>query len=68
MDFWLFKKQLLEPMAAAVEHIRDCERCQRIYIATYESVDEASAWPGPFFVLDLCSRELRECPRWPAGI
>ena len=63
-----YKKQLIEGMVAAVEHIRDCERCQRVYIATFETVDEVSASPRPFFVLDQCSRELRECPRWPAGI
>jgi len=63
-----YKKQLVERMVAAVEHIRDCERCQRVYGATFESVDEASASPRPFFALDQCSRELRECPRWPAGI
>jgi hypothetical protein len=57
-----YKKQLIERMVAAVEHIRDCERCQRIYSVTYESIDEASVWPGPFFVLDKGSRELRECP------
>jgi hypothetical protein len=68
MPGMFYKKQLIEPMVAAVEHIRDCERCQRVYIATFESVDEASASPGPFFVLDQCRRELRECPRWPAGI
>ena len=58
-----YKKQLLEQMVAAVEHIRDCERCQRIYSATLESVDEVSVWSRPFLVLDQCSRELRECAR-----
>ena len=68
MPGMFYKKQLIERMVAAVEHIRDCDHCQRVYSATFESVDEASVSPGPFFVLDQCSRELRECPRWPAGI
>jgi len=56
---------------AAGEHIRDCERCRRVYAAACDAVkDYALTRRGlnPRLVLEECSRELHECERWPIGI
>jgi len=61
-------RQAIRRMVAAVEHIRDCERCRRVYDASLAESDKVSVLPRPFMVLDQCLRELRGCERWPNGI
>jgi len=59
----------IERMIAAVEHIRDCERCCRVYRTAFTAMSEAQNYePHPWQVLQQCSRELHDCERWPAGI
>src|SRR6516225_9449950 len=69
-------KQSIDSLEAAAEHIRDCERCRRVYAAACDAVKRyvlaasttaggvsIPASPGlhPRFVLEECSRELHEC-------
>ena len=79
----ILKKQAIRRMVAAPEHIRDCERCSRIYGAAFDAAVEAVrttqpealhwyehlAWPPhPYKVLEQCIRELRHCERWPRDV
>jgi len=66
------KRQAINRMIAMAEHIRDCERCCRVYGVAFDSVSEAhgEAYANlyltfPFAVLQHCFRELRECEDWP---
>ena len=59
-------------MIAAAEHVRDCERCRRVYAVAFDVVLEARGEPYanvylafPFAALQHCFRELRECEGWP---
>jgi hypothetical protein len=70
-----FKKNAIDGMVAATEHIRDCERCRRVYGAAFNVTSEAHRekgikWipPSPWEVFFHCSRELRACEHWPNGI
>jgi hypothetical protein len=61
-------------MVAVTEHIRDCERCRRVYGAAFDATSEVDRekgvqWipPHPWKVLEQCLRELRECEHFPAG-
>jgi len=67
------KKQSIDSLVAAAEHIRDCERCRRVYGAAFDALKEKNPvihypQPHPRFVLEECSRELHACERWPIGI
>ena len=79
----ILKKQAIARMVAAPEHIRDCERCRRIYGAAFDAALEAIretypseparleilAWPPhPYKVLWECMRDLRHCERWPRDV
>jgi hypothetical protein len=62
-------------MVAITEHIRDCERCHRVYSAawrvmveTHEKVGIPWIGPNPWKVYEQCSRELHACGHWPAGL
>ena len=64
------KKQCIDRMVAATEHIRDCERCRRVYGVSFDIVLEAFRkelptmyieYPPPFRVLEQCSPELHQC-------
>ena len=57
-------------MVAAVEHIRDCKRCRRVFGTAFAVLMQEGApyTPPPFGVLDQCSRELHQCAHWPKGI
>jgi hypothetical protein len=63
------KREAIEGMFAAVEHIRACERCRRVYGAAFDVLRQEGSpvWPS-FRVLDQCARELRACEHWPKGI
>jgi len=65
-----FKRQAIAGLVAAVEHIRDCDRCRRVYGAAFDVLMEEGApyTPPPWRVLDQCLRELHECEHWPKGI
>lgn len=64
------KKRAIEAMVAATEHIRDCERCRRVYGAAFDVFRQEGAPypPNPWTVLRQSSQELHECERWPKGI
>jgi len=79
----LLKQHAIRRMVAVPEHIRDCERCYRIYGAAFDAAVEALgkpppelpqwlehlAWPPhPYKVLEQCIRELRHCERWPRDV
>jgi len=62
--------QAIKGMLAALEHIRDCDRCSRIYGAAFDVFREEGAPypPIPWTVLHQCLRELHQCGHWPKGI
>jgi hypothetical protein len=73
----LLKSQAIDRLVAVAEHIRDCERCRRVYGVAFDIVLEALReeyrtlyweYPPPFRVLEQCFRELHGCEHWPAGI
>jgi len=65
----LIAKNAIDLMVVAVEHIRDCERCGRLYGAALDVLRQERGYePHPWRVLDHCSRELHECEHWPKGI
>jgi len=66
----LLKKWAIDGMVAAVEHIRDCERCRRIYGAGYDVLRQEGSpfMPNPWTVYFQCSQELHACEQWPKGI
>jgi hypothetical protein len=68
-----YKKQSIGFLVVAAEHIRDCERCRRVYGAAFDALKEKNPaihapQPHPRFVLQECWRELHACERWPIGI
>jgi hypothetical protein len=72
-----YKKYSIDRMVAATEHIRECERCRRVYGVGFDIVLEAYRkelptmyieYPPPFRVLEQCFRELHQCEHWPKGI
>ncbi len=79
----ILKKQAIDRMVAVPEHIRDCERCRRIYGAAFDAALAAIrethssnptrldifAWPPHSYkVLWECMRDLRHCERWPRDV
>ena len=66
----LLMKGAIDGMVAAVEHVRDCERCRRVYGAALNVARQEGAPipPNPWTAFFLCSRELHECEHWPEGI
>ena len=80
----ILMKQAIDRMVAVPEHIRDCERCRRIYGVAFDTELEALrkthpvdplrwiehlAWPPhPYKVLWECIRDLRHCERWPRDV
>ena len=65
-----YKKYCVDRMVTATEHIRDCERCRRVYGAAFEAMKEESGAyvMSPWNVYFQCSRELHGCEHWPKGI
>ena len=68
----VLKRQAIDRMIAAAEHIRDCERCRRLYGVAFDTVLEPLRernptlyWEFPFAVLEECLGELRDCEDWP---
>ena len=65
-------KRSIELMIVAAEHIRDCERCRRVYAAAFDVVRQeylsGVQVPHPWMALDQCRRELHDCEHWPKGI
>jgi hypothetical protein len=60
----LRKRQAIDRLVAAAEHIRDCERCRRVYSVAFDIVLEALReeyrtlyweYPPPFTVLEHAS-------------
>ena len=80
MSDWKFKirvEMAVKRMLAVALHIRDCERCHRIYGAAFEVSIEANpeiphgVWayaPNSYKVLEACIRDLRDCERWPTDV
>jgi hypothetical protein len=77
MSDYILKRQAIDRMVAVAEHIRDCQRCRRVYGVAFDIVLEALRkeyptlyweYPPPFRVLEQCSRELHECEHRPMGI
>ncbi len=66
----MLKKQAIGGMCAAVEHIRDCQRCRRIYAVAFEVFRQEGTLStlNPWTVCFHCSRELHEYKHWPNGI
>ena len=66
----LLKRWAIEGMVSAAEHIRDCERCRRIYGSAFDVMRQEGApfTPNPWGVYFQCSKELHECEHWPKGI
>ena len=69
------KRQAINRMFAVAEHIRDCERCRRLYGVVFDSVLEPIReknptlyWEFPFAVLEECLAELCRCENWPQGL
>ena len=64
---------LLKAQVAAAEHIRDCDRCRRLFeVAIEEAAQSGNESLGsafnPFQVTAHIRLELRACPDWPKGI
>jgi len=71
--------QAIDRLVSATQHIRDCERCRRVFEATFEAIgetdnvakglpEELPAAPNPWGVMLEALRELRACKEWPIGI
>jgi len=79
----ILMKQAIDRMVAVPEHIRDCDRCRRIYGAAFDTELDALrgthpdplgrveilAWPPHSYkVLWECIRDLRHCEHWPRDV
>jgi len=47
-----YKKQSIDLLVAAAEHIRDCERRRRVYGAAFDAAIEKNRLPPPLQHLD----------------
>jgi predicted anti-sigma-YlaC factor YlaD len=72
----LWTSVALNAQVAAAEHVRDCDKCRRLFEIAFEEaelsdhlvVSENVMYPNPFFVMTQILRELRRCPNWPKSI
>lgn len=70
----------IDTMVATLQHIRDCERCNRLYATAVEASMEAKneiddeiygkgkprpAWAPLYKILEDCLRDLHQCENWP---
>jgi hypothetical protein len=72
----LWGRILLKAQVQAAEHIRDCPRCERLFLVAFEAADsewielnqvKTGASDGWAIIKELLP-EFRQCGGWPPGI
>ena len=76
--FKIHLEMVIKGMVAVALHIRDCERCHRVYGAAFEASIAAKPEisgsimgvyaPFSYEVLVESLRDLRGCESWPRGV
>ena len=71
----LYGRLVLKRLAESAEHIRNCPRCERLFLIAYEaSADQLKENPPALLVptdvwliIKEQVREFRQCAGWPKG-